>query len=359
MQIVQLAADIRCSNEIANNIHAFNRMLKQSGFSTCVCAGAFLPDEHNDLVRPFSVLNYLSSDDVAILHMGNDGADFVYDFCQLNCRKILFYYGIIPPAYMKKHDASYSRFLECSQRQVRRVINYVDRCFVDSARSELELRSLGCTCPIDIVPPTVDAERFRRKPNSEIVKTYKRHKGSILLSAGEVAPQRCYEDTIRAFYCYQRMFDSEAELIILGSYRNADPYFRSLLAYQKELGVSRTLFTGAVSDESASAYYKIADAYLTQSDYEETYMPLVGAMTLGVPSVAYSSPLVEEILGGAGFLLNEKSPQLTACLINHIITHRDVRLALEARAKKAVLKYDRDHSGNIFLSRLRAFLEDS
>ena len=62
----------------------------------------------------------------------------------------------------------------------------------------------------------------------------------------------------------------------------------------------RFWFTGPVPDDELAAYYRNAHAYVSLSEHEGFCVPLVEAMAMDVPVLAYAAAAVPETLGGAG-----------------------------------------------------------
>ncbi len=62
----------------------------------------------------------------------------------------------------------------------------------------------------------------------------------------------------------------------------------------------RFVFTGPVPDAELAAYYRASSATSPLSEHEGFCVPLVEAMAMDVPVLAYSAAAVPDTLGGAG-----------------------------------------------------------
>ena len=62
----------------------------------------------------------------------------------------------------------------------------------------------------------------------------------------------------------------------------------------------RFIFTGPVPDAELAAYYRASSVYISLSEHEGFCVPLVEAMAMDVPVLAYSAAAVPDTLGGAG-----------------------------------------------------------
>ena len=80
----------------------------------------------------------------------------------------------------------------------------------------------------------------------------------------------------------------------------------------------RFIFTGPVPDVELAAYYRASSVYVSLSEHEGFCVPLVEAMAMDVPVLAYSAAAVPDTLGGAGVQFAPKDldtrPSCSACL---------------------------------------------
>jgi glycosyltransferase involved in cell wall biosynthesis len=88
------------------------------------------------------------------------------------------------------------------------------------------------------------------------------------------------------------------------------------------------VFAGEVSDHALKAYYQVADAFMITSEHEGFCVPLVEAMAMKVPIVAYASTAIPETVGTAGLVWEERNPYLLAESIKSIVGDRSVGQAL-------------------------------
>ena len=81
----------------------------------------------------------------------------------------------------------------------------------------------------------------------------------------------------------------------------------------------RFLFTGPVPDDELAAYYRNAHAYVSLSEHEGFCVPLIEAMAMDVPVLAYAAAAVPETLGGAGVSFAPKDLEQAAELLGALI----------------------------------------
>ena len=94
----------------------------------------------------------------------------------------------------------------------------------------------------------------------------------------------------------------------------------------------RFWFTGPVPDDELAAYYRHAHAYVSLSEHEGFCAPLVEAMAMDVPVLAYAAAAVPETLGGAGVSFAPKDLEYAAELLGGLIYDVAVPLARSSPA---------------------------
>ncbi|MEP7198340.1 MAG: glycosyltransferase, partial [Chloroflexota bacterium] len=151
-----------------------------------------------------------------------------------------------------------------------------------------------------------------------------------ILFVGRVAPHKKQDDLIRFLSVY-RQINPRARLILVGSWGGTERYLAWLKSIAATLGVSAHVnFAGHVSDSELLATYQSAHLFVCLSAHEGFCVPLVEAMALGVPIMAYASTGVPHTLGGAGVLLREKRWDVMAALAETLLNDSALRAAIIA-----------------------------
>ena len=151
------------------------------------------------------------------------------------------------------------------------------------------------------------------------------------LFVGRIAPNKKIEDHIRLAEQYKRYVDAYYRFIFVGRYDVVPQYYatiRALLSEYKMLE-DRFIFTGPVPDVELAAYYRASSVYISLSEHEGFCVPLVEAMAMDVPVLAYSAAAVPDTLGGAGVQFAPKDLEYAAELLGMLAFE-------EARARKCL-----------------------
>ena len=107
------------------------------------------------------------------------------------------------------------------------------------------------------MPILLSFEDYEREAYAGAVKEYGDGKTNVIFT-GRIAPNKKQEDVIDAFYHYQKYYNEESRLILLGSYFNMETYYERLKDYVGRLGVKNVVFTGHVSFEEMLCCYRAA-----------------------------------------------------------------------------------------------------
>ena len=114
--------------------------------------------------------------------------------------------------------------------------------------------------------------------------------GTDILFVGRVVPSKAQHDLVKALWAYRRLYDTDARLHLLGGTSSYE-YNKSLQDFVDDLGLARAVrIAGEVSDASLAAYFAVAEVFLSLSVHEGFGVPLVEAMSAGMPVVVRWTP---------------------------------------------------------------------
>ena len=205
-----------------------------------------------------------------------------------------------------------------------------------------ELRHAGC--PDVAVVPVANVRLPPPPPYPEALAALERQPGGPnWLSVGRLAPNKGHEDTIAALFVARTSSTPDARLTIVGS-PTEPAYARALHRFVAELGLTGAVtFVSRLTDAELSARYAAADVLVMLSAHEGFGVPLLEAMSHGVPVVAYAAGAVADIVDGAGVLLDDRGPRRVAAEVEALLGDEDRRTALveAGRARPAALGLDR------------------
>ncbi len=104
----------------------------------------------------------------------------------------------------------------------------------------------------------------------------------------------------------------------------------------------RFWFTGPVPEAELAAYYRNAHVYVSLSEHEGFCVPLVEAMNMDVPVLAYGAGAVPETLGGAGVTFAPKDLEFAAEVLGTLAYDESVRTPIIAGQRTRAQAFTRD-----------------
>lgn len=324
MKIHQILPCLRRSDAIGNHTFEIQRLLRSWGHESLIFADD-IHDEVRSLAKPYKKLKGRTLRDAIVfyhLSVGSDVSEFVKS---LPNKKILNYHNITPASFLKGYDDFFRKVLERGRDELKIFVNDCELALADSEYNRRELEEMGFknTGVLSII---LEFEKYSHAPDPTILSSYADDYKNILF-VGRVVPNKCQEDIILAFAVYKTYINPKSRLFLIGM-QGLERYDFMLEELVRRLRLQDVHFTGLISDNELAAYYKIADLLLCMSEHEGFSVPLVEAMHLGIPALAYNSTSVPYTLDGAGVLINEKRYDEIAEMMDLLIEDQDFRRAI-------------------------------
>jgi L-malate glycosyltransferase len=296
-----------------------------------------------DLSKYFLMASAQPRDDVLLYH-ASIGDPEVFGFvADRPERLVLVYHNISPAEAFAPYEPGFAGLLEAGRRDLALLKDRVVMALCDSAFNAAELIALGYH-DVRVSPLIIDARSLH---NVELDEGTSHHlseavEGPVALFVGQILPHKRPELLVQAFHALVTYLIPEANLVLVGSPRL--PRFAAAVQQEMvELGLYRGWITGAVPPETLRSFYERADLFVTASDHEGFCVPLLEAMSFGVPIVARATTAIPETLGGAGLLIDpDDGPLVMAEAWAAALTDEPVRAELIARGSARLMDFDPD-----------------
>ena len=237
-------------------------------------------------------------------------------FAALPHGRILQYHNVTPARFFAPYSPSLFRLASIAREELASLAPATDLALGDSEYNRAELEELGFGAT-GVVPIAVDTERLTSAPEQPVLDEILDDGLVNFLFVGRIAPNKKIEDHIKLAEQYKRYIDAYYRFIFVGRYDVVPQYYsaiRGLMAEYKLLP-ERFIFTGPVPDAELAAYYRASSVYISLSEHEGFCVPLVEAMAMDVPVLAYSAAAVPDTLGGAGVQFAPKDLEHAAELL--------------------------------------------
>ncbi|MDR0359505.1 MAG: glycosyltransferase [bacterium] len=272
------------------------------------------------------------------LYQVSTGTDGLADFLLRRPEPLVAYYhNLTPPTFYDPFDGVAAEQLRRGRDELERLAGRLRIAFAASEFSARELRAAGVR-DVRVVPPFTPVLRSPDRRHLRALRDSKR--GLDLLFVGRVAPHKGHLRLLRTVALLRSELDVPTRLFVVGG-PGPHSYMDSLLLTVGRLGLEGSVtFTGAVSDGRLLAHYEAADLFLSMSEHEGFGIPLLEAMRVGLPIVAYDGGAVGETLGGAGVVLESDETAVVAEVVARMRQDEDLRRQVAERQRARAVALD-------------------
>lgn len=343
MKVHQWVPAAHKGDAIGDSARAVRGILRDLGHESELFALTIDDDLRND-VRPFADREARSGD-VTILHYALP-SEMTSALRTLDGGRVVQYHNITPAEFFAPFSADLFRLAHLGRQDLATLVGHVDLALGDSEYNRQELEQLGFA-PTGVFPIAVDLTRLTEAVSSRSLERVLGDGLTNFLFVGRIAPNKKIEDHIRLGEFYKRYIDTEYRFIFVGRTDVVPEYYATIraLIVEYQMPADRFLFTGPVSNADLATFYRAASAYISLSEHEGFCVPLVEAMAMDVPVLAYDAGAVGETLGGAGVLFAPKDLEYASEALGI--------LAYDLRVRRQVLEGQRSrlaHFGRDTLS---------
>jgi glycosyltransferase involved in cell wall biosynthesis len=287
-----------------------------------------IDDDLRDDVRTFSDAAARRGD-ITIFHFALP-SPMTAEFASLSRGRVLQYHNVTPAHFFAPYEPALFRLASLAREELASLADATDVAFGDSEYNRGELDDVGFRST-GVMPIAVDTERLTGAPPTPVLDDILSDGLVNFLFVGRIAPNKKIEDHVRLAEHYKRYIDAYYRFIFVGRYDVVPRYYATVRALMEEyeMPTDRFIFTGPVPDAELAAYYRAASVYVSLSEHEGFCVPVVEAMAMDVPVLAYSATAVPDTLGGAGVQFAPKDLEYAAELLG--------MLAFEDAAREPVL----------------------
>ena len=322
MRIDQCLPDFAHHDAIGNHVLQVQRLLRAEGIESDIWADVI----HRPVAahaRPYRERPRDLAGDVLMYHAStfSDMAPWLLGRAEAGQRLWSNYHNITPAKYFARWEPAVAEGQGRARAELAALAPVTDLALAVSAYNEQELVEAGYT-DTATAPLLVDLEEYHRPPDPAALARLARQRdagGTRWLFVGRLAPNKCAHDVIGAFACYRQLFDPQARLSLVGS-PTSGHYLAALgrLVAELELGDAVEL-PGSLPFGELLARFAMADVFVCLSEHEGFCVPVVEAMELGLPVVAYAAAALPETVGDGGLLLADKDPLAVAVAVGDLL----------------------------------------
>ncbi len=354
MNVYQIVSNLSYGDGVGNDILAIDDLLKKRGYHTRVFAIIVGERISKDVAGTCQEMPEFQEDDIVILHLAA-GSDMNHWFKKYRCHKIIRYHNITPAVFFEPYSPESVTACRTGIKEVQELCRTPEYCIAVSQYNKKDLIRCGYEMEIDVVPVLIPFEDYAKKPDQKVMDRYQDGMTNLLFT-GRIVPNKKQEDVILAFYYYQKYYNPDSRLFLVGSYRGMEKYYERLKAYADGLGVKNVVFTGHIGFSEILAYYHLADAFLCMSEHEGFCIPLLEAMYFEIPVIACDYAAIGGTMGGSGILLKEKDTLLAAGCVNAVVTNKTLREQIIKKQNERLKEFSPDIVREQFIGCLEKFI---
>ncbi|MCB1172715.1 MAG: glycosyltransferase [Leptospiraceae bacterium] len=340
MQIHQFCAGFAIGDAISNEALVLQEFLRSLGLESRIYTQHF-SDQEADYVHHYREFRDRSGSILIYHHSFH--SDFLPTLPQLKSRLVLVYHNTTPVQFVAPYNRKIADRLQKTRELLAKYHNLFELNLAASRFNARDLESLGFR-DIAILPVPLQS-RLKQKhdakedalPALEFLNDGRRN----ILFVGRIFPNKRHQDLLKTFYYYQKI-KPESRLCIVGDFHpGMKGYTAELVNLSRALGIhSHVLFTGMVSASQLRRYYENSHLFLSMSEHEGFFVPLVESMHLNLPVLAYRAAVVPETLGDCGVTFTRKDHPRIAALMHSIIENNIIRDQIIAGQKKRCSSFD-------------------
>jgi glycosyltransferase involved in cell wall biosynthesis len=353
MKVVQLVPTLLFGDAVGNNVLTLDMILKQLGYESYIYTENIGKRIDKDLVKYAHELEKLDEEDILLYHCAVESISMEKIIKKQICKKVMIYHNITPAKFFEPYNVDIAKNVTAGREQLRRMSSLFDYVLAASEYNKRDLIKEGYKCKIDVLPILVALSDYEKEPDYNLIKKFDDDYVNILF-VGRINPNKKQEDIIREFAYYHKYVNNKSRLFLVGSYDGMEIYYSTLVRYVAKLDLQDSvIFSGHISFAQILSYYHIADVFLCMSEHEGFCVPLVEAMKLKVPIIAYSEAAVPDTLGDSGIVVDRKDPKYISSIIDVIVSDTEFKDRIIA-AQSNKLK---DYYFDTIAEKFREYLE--
>jgi len=244
MKIHQLVHTLSYGDAISGEAITMRRLFREMGFESQI----YVVHAHEKVASESRSWHLFESDRAAapkepfalILHLSIASPLNDLYLRTSDALRFVIYHNFTPVEWFSHCNYRVAEDLRQASAALPAVVGASDIVLADSAFNADELRKLGAT-HAHVLPLVLDAEKWNIPSNSGIGAALRGHGGVNVLSVGRVAPNKCLEDVIKAFYFFHHKINQNSRLWLVGSDIDTEVYSFALQRLVTELRLEQAV----------------------------------------------------------------------------------------------------------------------
>lgn len=328
--IDQFCAGFSSGDAISNEALIIRSFLRRAGFESEIYCEQFADKDSNQVHH---YRNYHNKKESLIIYHHSFHTGLLKELKTAPANKLLIFHNVTPAKYVEPYNPMMADSLRLAREELVEIADRFDAVLADSRFNADFLTRLGFK-EIGIMPVPVDFSSLHFQKTPPHLRYLEDGRANILF-VGRIFPNKMHQDLIKAFYFFHRL-DPFSRLLLVGPlHPGVRGYAAELHNLSSELGLEDAIvFSDMVSNDDIAAFYHNSHLFLSMSDHEGFFVPLLESMHFELPILAYGSSVIPETLGESGIVFYEKNfPQLAELMLD---------LTAEGELRRAVVAGQRE-----------------
>ena len=324
--IDQFLAGFSAGDAISNEAVLIRDHLRNQGFRSEIYCEQYT---EKDAAHVLPYRSYHGRRNSVIIYHHSYHTNILQKLRQYPSHKLLIFHNVTPSGYVEPYNRRMAESLARARDELRELRDGFQAVFAVSRFNAQLLSELGFA-DVQVMPVPISLPAMPEGPLPGHLCFL--DDGQLnLLFVGRIVPNKRHQDLLKAFFFFKKRKPA-SRLILVGPFHpGARGYAAELHNLVQELRLSDSvLFTGMVPDAELPFYYREADAFLSMSEHEGFFVPLIECMHFRVPVLAFASSVIPETLGSAGVQFSKKDFPRIALMLE--------RLAVPSPFREAVLE---------------------
>lgn len=172
----------------------------------------------------------------------------------------------------------------------------------------------------------------------ESTKTEQVVKGNYILFVGTIEPRKNIANLLKAYKALPSALRRKYSLVLAGGTGWNDAEIKEIISSLKQQG-EQIITTGYISDETKASLYQHASLVVMPSHYEGFGMPILEAMSYGVPTAVSDIPVFHEVASNASVYFDQNDHLSIAGAMKKVITNSRLSQELSAKSLDHIKKF--------------------
>ncbi|MGG4000398.1 glycosyltransferase family 4 protein [Anoxybacillus kestanbolensis] len=241
----------------------------------------------------------------------------------------------------------YRPLLERAIKSKHLQILITDSC--NSKKDFLELFKLKRD-KVKVIPLGVGTSFYSTNPKATVLEKYGIYKNYVL-SVGTLEPRKNINGLIKAFEIFKQSTNIDLNLVIVGR-KGWLEYFDIQKSIKEDI-----IITGFVDDEDLPHLIAQAEVFIMPSFYEGFGLPLLEAMSLGVPCISSNTSSLPEVGGEAVVYIDPYDINEIAKKLDELLKNKEKMKLLSELGKEQSKKFSWDKTTNQFVSTINEVVD--